>query len=150
MPDERLMTKWLPSIRWGSLEFEIAEPRPSLIRLDAQYSFQPWMNQSTLQSVQEGGATSWIAATDYYRFPHVQYFASVASLVQKLRSLPLAAVTSGMRGASQKIRSQTLAAYSRVMEHLLGIAIDHLDSSSYPFAKSVAACSCFFLRTDGN
>ena len=133
MPDEKLMSKWLPSVRWGSLEFEQDPnhpPSPSLIRLDHGYhgqSLQGWMNQSTLRNVLEAEGTSWIAAADYYRFPHVQYFHSVASLVQQLQSLS-PAVAGSMRRASQKIRSQTLTAYRRVLQHVLGFG--HIYDSS--------------------
>lgn len=127
MPDEKLMTKWLPAVRWGSLEFDLSpgpsNSNPCLMRVDEHHtpsSFRPWMNQSTLQSVLEGQGTSWIGAADYYRFPHVLYFHSVASLVQQIERGSLAAASSKMRSASRKIRSQTLAAYRRVLHHTLG------------------------------
>lgn len=124
MPDEKLMTKWLPSVRWGSLELEEnpddPQPSPSLIRLDHRQGLQGWMNQSTLRNVLEAEGISWIAAADYYRFPHVQYFHSVASLVQQLQSLRSLTVAASMRRASQNIRSQTLAAYQQVLQHVLG------------------------------
>eukprot|EP00438_Fugacium_kawagutii_P008875 Skav200657 [mRNA] locus=scaffold2539:180043:184770:- [translate_table: standard] len=133
VPDEKLMTKWLPAVRWGSLEFDLStpgQPSPCLMRVDAHHGFhdlagfQPWMNQSTLQSVLEGQGTGWIKTADYYRFPHVLHFHSVASLVRQIqgRALaePLAAVSSKMRSASRRIRSQTLAAYRRVLHHTLG------------------------------
>ena len=134
MPDEKLMTKWLPSVRWGSLEFEHPndpKPSPSLIRLDHGQGLQAWMNQSTLRNVLEAEGTSWIAAADYYRFPHVQYFHSVASLVQQLQSLSPATVATSMRRASQKIQSQTLAAHRQVLQHVLGFGhiYDSSDSS---------------------
>eukprot|EP00434_Breviolum_minutum_P015550 symbB.v1.2.013693.t1/scaffold971.1/size148033/21 len=135
VPDEKLMTKWLPAVRWGSLEFDQSDRNglaACLVRLDrAKNSLRPWMNQSTLQSTWEGGAMTWIGASDYYRFPHVQHFHSVASLMAKLHELPLTAASFGMRSASQKIRSQTLAAYSRVLQHVLGFgATGHTSDSS--------------------
>ena len=79
---------------------------------------------------------SWIAAADYYRFPHVQYFHSVASLVQQLQSLSPATVATSMRRASQKIQSQTLAAYRQVLQHVLGFGhIYDSSDSSCPFAN---------------
>ena len=124
----------MPSVRWGSLEFEHPndpKPSPSLIRLDHGQGLQAWMNQSTLRNVLEAEGTSWIAAADYYRFPHVQYFHSVASLVQQLQSLSPATVATSMRRASQKIQSQTLAAYRQVLQHVLGFGhiYDSSDSS---------------------
>eukprot|EP00435_Cladocopium_sp_Y103_P011207 s4210_g2.t3 len=152
MPNEKLMTKWLPSVRWGSLEFEQNDdPKqsPSLIRLDhGEHSLQAWMNQSTLRSVLEAEGTSWIAAADYYRFPHVQHFHSVASLVQQLQSLSSSAtgatVAASMRRASQNIRSHTLAAYRRVLQHVLGFG--HIDDSS----DSSDSSSCQLSQLTGN
>ena len=147
VPDEKLMTKWLPAVRWGSLEFDQSDRNglaACLVRLDQAYSLRPWMNQSTLQSTWEGGAMTWIGASDYYRFPHVQHFHSVASLMAKLHELPLTAASFGMRSASQKIRSQTLAAYGRVLQHVLGFgATGHTSDSSFSFVEQTVV-SCHF------
>lgn len=148
VPDEKLMTKWLPAVRWGSLEFDQSDRNgvaACLVRLDrAKNSLRPWMNQSTLQSTWEGGAMTWIGASDYYRFPHVQHFHSVASLMAKLHELPLTAASFGMRSASQKIRSQTLAAYGRVLQHVLGFgATGHTSDSSFSFVEQTVV-SCHF------
>ena len=150
VPDEKLMTKWLPAVRWGSLEFDQSDTnRPCLVRLDeSAYSLRPWMNQSTLKSIWEGGAMTWIGASDYYRFPHVQHFHSVASLVAKLHELPLTAASFGMRSVSQKIRSQTLAAYGRVLQHVLGFGMTgHTSDSSFSFVKQKDSCHfCDMIR----
>ena len=150
VPDEKLMTKWLPAVRWGSLEFDQSDTnRPCLVRLDeSAYSLRPWMNQSTLKSTWEGGAMTWIGASDYYRFPHVQHFHSVASLVAKLHELPLTAASFGMRSASQKIRSQTLAAYGRVLQHVLGFGMTgHTSDSSFSFNKKTLVTSVIWSET---
>ena len=130
MPDEKLMTKWLPAVRWGSLEFDrdrgtgAAKLPACLMRLGKSPAcFVPWMNQSTLQSAVEGRAAAWIGATDYYRFPHILHFHSVASLVAQLRQ-PLATTSLGMRRASQEIRLQTLSWYRELLGHLLGFKSD--------------------------
>ena len=117
LPDPKLMTKWLPSVRWGSLEYDHGQVPACL--LQAQGQATAWMNQSTLASALEGDAIDWIAATDYYRFPHVMLFQSVASLLARLRSLPAA---SAQRIASQQIRAQALAFHRQVLVHLLGEA----------------------------
>ena len=100
IPDEALMSKWLPAVRWGSLEVDAS----SLLRLSHSPALSPWNH-----------SRSWLAAADYYRFPHVLHFHSVASFLAKLQH----SFISSPRRASEGIRKQTLAVYEQLLVHVL-------------------------------
>ncbi|CAE8673448.1 unnamed protein product [Polarella glacialis] len=122
IPSQTLMSKWLPAVRWGSLEldkissyrlacFSRAEPSSA--------ASAPWVDQSTLSLALETGAYSWIGASDYYRFPHILHFSSVAGLVAKLRGTDLVALGVAMRASSRQIRSQSLVFHRSLLSQLL-------------------------------
>lgn len=95
IPDEALMSKWLPAVRWGSLEVDSSA---------RGLSHSP---------------RSWLASADYYRFPHVLHFHSVASFLVKLQH-------SSPRRPSEDMRKQTLAVYEQLLAHILSRPLLHL------------------------
>ncbi|CAE7393356.1 unnamed protein product [Symbiodinium natans] len=124
LPSQRLMAKWLPAVRWGSLEYDrVAGGAPMCLAALGQTKQgrqAPWMNQSTLAAALEGGALGWIGATDYYRLPHVLHFDSVVSIGGLMQGPLLREASMKMRTSSQRVRTHALAFYSSVLLRLLG------------------------------
>jgi len=117
IPSERLMTKWLPSVRWGSLEPDSL----NIQRLGGVVSMAgaPWANQSSLADALVGGAYGWIGASDYYRYPHILHFMSVAGLLAALRTMDPPAVGGAMRQAGEGLRVGAIAFYRALLGGLL-------------------------------
>ncbi|CAE7232852.1 unnamed protein product [Symbiodinium sp. CCMP2592] len=125
LPSQTLMAKWLPAVRWGSLEFDrMVGDVPMCMFAFWQSHKQklqaPWMNQSNLAAALEGGALAWIGATDYYRLPHVLYFDSVASIGSLMQRQVLQEASVKIKTESRRIRAHSLAFYRDSLLQLMG------------------------------
>eukprot|EP00928_Gymnodinium_smaydae_P002317 TRINITY_DN10828_c0_g3_i1.p1 TRINITY_DN10828_c0_g3~~TRINITY_DN10828_c0_g3_i1.p1 ORF type:complete len:1597 (-),score=337.82 TRINITY_DN10828_c0_g3_i1:34-4824(-) len=137
VPSESLMAKWLPAVRWGSLEADDLNLQrlPGLASArsveDGRYTplgAVPWMDQRTLSASLAGGSSGWIRLSDYYRWPHVLRFASASDLVAQLVSADLAAVGEQMRRSSERLRADGLQFYRALASRLLlGGSVSALD-----------------------
>eukprot|EP00933_Yihiella_yeosuensis_P018063 TRINITY_DN14985_c3_g1_i1.p1 TRINITY_DN14985_c3_g1~~TRINITY_DN14985_c3_g1_i1.p1 ORF type:complete len:466 (+),score=63.04 TRINITY_DN14985_c3_g1_i1:136-1398(+) len=136
VPSQELMTKWLPAVRWGSLEI-VGDCK---VRLETPSTSEgrvaiPWMGQTSLSSALAEGAYAWIGVSDYYRFPGVLHFSSVADLIAKLRTSDLGSITATMAQASRSIQQQSLSFQRRVLRRLLGLDA-RIEAGSDVSAKS--------------
>ncbi|CAE7244817.1 unnamed protein product, partial [Symbiodinium pilosum] len=127
LPSPKLMAKWLPAVRWGSLEYDrsTASGIPMcMVALEqgkqGHKRQAPWMNQSSLAAALEEQALGWIGATDYYRLPHVLHFDSVASIGTLLQQSLLRETSWRMKIWSRRIRAHSVAFYQHVLVHLFG------------------------------
>ena len=62
----------------------------------------------------------WLPLSDYYVYPHVQYFDSAPDLVEKLQSVDLVAVSAAMARHSREMRPAMHAKWRAVLDKLFG------------------------------
>lgn len=139
VPEPRLMVKWLPSVRWGSLEpTELTALR--LAGLPSLDSLPPWVEQRTLPGAIAEGALEWIEACDYYTFPHVLHFASAAGAVAALHSFDASSLRTSLVTAGARLRLEALGFYRVLLTELLSAP-----SAPWQRLPGVGTCKSGFL-----
>merc|ERR1719203_2088042 len=116
------MTKWLPTVRWGSLELDASSERRACGLAEGSTLATwgvPWVDQSNLTTALGSGARVWVGVSDYYRYPHLQHFESVAGLLRQLHGADLAATRTRMLRSGVELREEALVFYRAVLAQLL-------------------------------
>merc|ERR1712039_801489 len=106
-------------VNWWHLRAETvsgALPHAQSLEYPFPLPFMPWVRgEDSLEQV-----AYWYELTDFVQFPHVTTFGSLPDLIEKVQTLDVPGIRSGMRAFNRAPLRESLSFYRNAAAELLG------------------------------